>query len=668
VFGFIALSLGCRYIAALLNCFIFVQRVVVLSQKSGLAAAPFGALLGYAPGGVGAYSSDYATASDEDYPRRRSFRNHIDGIYMGYKWQCVEFARRWMYLNKGYIFDDVSMAYEIFNLRSVRVVSSNTLLPLHAFRNGAKQHPEPGSLLIWDDGGEFERTGHVAVVTEVYPDKLRLAEQNVGHQLWPEGQSYCRELRAKVTPEGDYWLECSYGDATILGWVMQTDKAEFAEPGDQADKQLFNLKSCHVEDKGQAHKAWLNVANDDEAAYVDMMGGHKLTSVAADQYRYYILSETAQSELERATDELHGLFMHATDYVLENDELLAKFNLPRSLLAKIRQSWDNRLNQLITSRFDFSMSDQGLKVYEYNCDSASCFMESGKIQGKWGQHFGADLGEDAGRVLFNDLVRAWRKSEVKGLIHILQDDDPEETYHALFMQDVIQAAGLQSQLISDLKTLVWDAQGNIIDSQGKQVNWVWKTWAWETALDQIRQECEADEALQQLEVETYEPAWQQGKTPRLVDVLLRKNVMVFEPLWTLIPSNKAILPVLWTLFPNHPLLLNTSFDLTPELQATGYVVKPIVGRCGANIQLIDKNDQLLEQTEGGFAAQDQIYQQLFPLPQVDGYYVQVCTFTAAGSYAGSGLRVDPSMIVSKNSDCMALRFVADNDYLKLESD
>ena len=38
----------------------------------------------------------------------------------------------------------------------------------------------------------------------------------------------------------------------------------------------------------------------------------------------------------------------------------------------------------------------------------------------------------------------------------------------------------------------------------------------------------------------------------LVDLLLRPEVMVYEPFWTLIPSNKAILPILWHMFPEHP--------------------------------------------------------------------------------------------------------------------
>ena len=86
-----------------------------------MPAAPFGAVLGIAPGGVTAHSSDYDSADERAYPNRAAFRSEVDGVYLGYKWQCVEFARRWLYVNRGYVFDDVAMAYEIFrNPRSGR--------------------------------------------------------------------------------------------------------------------------------------------------------------------------------------------------------------------------------------------------------------------------------------------------------------------------------------------------------------------------------------------------------------------------------------------------------------------------------------------------------------------------------------------------------------------
>nr|WP_254700783.1 glutathionylspermidine synthase family protein [Paraglaciecola mesophila] len=615
--------------------------------------------------GVVSYSSDYDSVDENHYPNRKAFRSYYDGIYMGYKWQCVEFARRWLYINKGQIFNDVAMAYEIFKLRSIRDVVNNVELPLNAFANGAKRRPEVGSMLIWDEGGEFEHTGHIAIVTEVFDNKIRVAEQNMNFSPWPVGQHYAREIEAKIGASGDYWLKCAFSESTILGWVTQTADPTHSESLPDANPALFNIKQVEHAHSDANERPWLNIANEDESAYVDMMQGHWLSSIEQDYYKYFVVSQGAQDMLESATDELHGLFMHATDYVLQHPELLAAFELPPSILPKVLRSWDNRNNQLITSRFDFAMSASGLKVYEYNCDSASCYMEAGKVQGKWARHLGIKSGTDNGAHLFKELVEAWRKCDVvagpNATIHVLQDTDPEEDYHALFMKKAIEGAGFKSVRVIGLNTLKFGEQGQILDQFGHPIHWVWKTWAWETALEQLRQESETGRSITRSAKDKMAK-----EAVHLSDVLLNDNIMVYEPLWTLIPSNKAILPVLWSLFPNHPLLLNTSFELNDELKASGYVIKPIVGRCGENIQLIDSNSKVLDDKGGAFGEREQIYQQLFALPKIDNYYVQLCTFTAAGHYAGSNVRVDKSMIIGKNSDCMALRTLEDDAFLRLK--
>jgi glutathionylspermidine amidase/synthetase len=621
--------------------------------------AKFGAVLGVAFGQVPVYSCDYASADDEELPTRQAYRSYVDGVYMGHKWQCVEFARRWLYRNYGYVFDDIAMAYDIFRLATVRLVRDNKLLPLRSFKNGSLHPPEPGCLLIWDEGGEFETTGHVAIVTEVTPDYLRVVEQNVGDRIWPAGQNYSRQIKAETTPEGHYWLECSFGDAKILGWVIQTSDDTYAERIEPTNPGLFNVAAREVEPQSGQSAAWLNVANDDEAAYVEFMEGHKLHGNPDEQRKYFCLSESAMGELRRATNELHALFMHATGYVLSDDSRLEPFNIPRALWPKIHQSWDNRRNQMITGRFDFSLSERGLKVYEYNCDSAACHLETGKIQGKWAEHFGCDDGYDPGQKLHELIAGAWQHSDVNDVLHIMQDRDAEETYHALFMQEAMTEAGIRSKVIRGVEGLSWEPDGRIADADGVRVKWVWKTWAWETALDQLRAECEDGEiALTD---------WSAGNLPkhppRLVDVLLRKDVMVYEPLWTLIPSNKAILPVLWAMFPEYPYLLNTSYALTDELKRTGYVVKPIVGRGGANIRIYDSDEVLRAETQGRFDDRDQVFQELFPLPCAGGYNVQVSTFSAAGRYAGACVRVDESEVITMASENFPLRVIKDSDLL-----
>ena len=189
------------------------------------------------------------------------------------------------------------------------------------------------------------------------------------------------------------------------------------------------------------------------------------------------------------------------------------------------------------------------------------------------------------------------------------------------------------------------------------MRWVWKTWAWETALDQLREECEQDDSR----MDAYEFDQVRTGSPRLVDVLLRSEVVVFEPLWTLIPSNKAILAVLWMLFPDHPFLLNTQFSLTNELKLNGFAEKPIAGRCGHNISLIEKNT-VLEATGGKFENQDVIYQELCMLPQVNRLNIQLCSFSVVGSYAGACMRTDNSVLITGDSDLLPMRIIEDDEF------
>ena len=631
-----------------------MARVSTLTDSTSPAAEPFGAILGTTHGGVTAHSSDYESADPLDHPDHDSYRHFIDGEYMGYKWQCVEFARRWLYLNHGVVFDDVPMAYDIFRLRSLRRVSDDQRLPLQAFHNGAVRHPQPGCLLIWNEGGEFHVTGHVAIVIEVLPDRVRIAEQNVHHTPWPAGQSWSRELPARIDAEGGYWIQATLPGASILGWMLQTDDPDHAVPLEETDPALFDIGVAGVVEAGQHARPWLDLAREDEAAFVAAMAGHRLTTEVADQYRYFRLSETALDELRRATDELHAMFMHATQVVLNDDKLLALFNIPEVLWPRLRVSWERRRGQMITGRFDFSVSHRGVKVYEYNADSASCHMETGRVQGKWAAHFGCDDGRDPGDDLFDALVKAWRDAGVDDVLHIMYDADMEEAYHARFIRSAAEAAGIECRMIRGVTGLAWNAAGEVIDPRGHPIRWVWKTWSWETALDQLRDECIEDDRVPiALGPEGARRA------PRLADVLLRRDVVVFEPLWTLIPSNKAILPILWSIFPNHPYLLDSRFEPAPDFGEGGYVVKPIVGRCGANISIYSADDTLLTETDGKFDDRAQIYQAYFGLPNIEGLNVQVCTFSVDGMYGGACVRVDPSLVITTDSDLLPLRVVPD---------
>ncbi|MBF0103918.1 MAG: glutathionylspermidine synthase family protein [Deltaproteobacteria bacterium] len=413
----------------------------------------------------------------------------------------------------------------------------------------------------------------------------------------------------------------------------------------------LNIRPAEVENKGQLQHDWLDTANPDEAAYVYAAQGHRLATYEADEYRYYCISQAAFAEIKKATDTLHEMFLNATDFVLHDTKTLERFNLPRSVWPRLRASWHHRKNQMITGRLDFAVSEQGIKIYEYNADSAACYMECGKIQDKWARHFGCTEGVSAGKGLQAALIAAWQKSKIKGIVHVMHDHDVDETYHALYMKSLMERAGLKCKAIKGTMGLSRRDDGVVVDPDGEPIRWVWKTWAWETALDQIRGK-HAGHKGQDI------ASTNKDSSPNLADVLLNEGAVVYEPFWTLITSNKALLPVLWHMYPQHPYLLETQFALTQTLKQTGYIIKPIVGRCGANIQVIHNNHLVLK-TNGQFENQHNIYQQYFPLPVINGNNVQISTFTVSGSFAGAVARMNPTQIIEADSNLLSLRVVED---------
>ncbi|NCX49122.1 MAG: CHAP domain-containing protein, partial [Gammaproteobacteria bacterium] len=297
---------------------------------------------------------------------------------MGYKWQCVELARRWLYINRGYVFEDVPMAYDIFDIKSF-LTRDGLRLPAYAFRNGARRKPEVGALLIWSPAGEFERTGHVAVITEVLENSVRIVEQNVEHHGWGDLE-WARSLSLSENSRGEFTIECTYGDTHILGWVMQTADKTHASRHKRPAKELFKLFSSQI---NPLRPDWLDAKDAVNQAYIKSMGGHKTSSDERNEGIYFYVSKTAENEIERATNELHVMFLKATDHVIRNPELLQKFNFPDALIPRIEKSWRNRRNESLLGRFDFAMTEGGLKLYEYNVDSAGCYPEAGQILGQW---------------------------------------------------------------------------------------------------------------------------------------------------------------------------------------------------------------------------------------------------------------------------------------------
>ena len=134
--------------------------------------------------------------------------NYLNGTFTGIRWQCVEFARRYMIINSNITFNEVTNAYEIFKLNYFINLNSNVKIPIKKILNGSIIAPKVGSLLIWDKYVDLNRTGHVAVITKVQiPYYIVISEQN-----WHTNK-FSRKLYIKYS--NGFIIQ----DKNIIGWI-----------------------------------------------------------------------------------------------------------------------------------------------------------------------------------------------------------------------------------------------------------------------------------------------------------------------------------------------------------------------------------------------------------------------------------------------------------------
>ena len=165
----------------------------------------FGNLLGVSPSGVEAYSN----CSNQCVNPEPQF---IHKTFTGIKWQCVEYARRWLLVNFKVVYGDVDIAEDIWNVNHVQSPDSDKHFEFVSIVNGAEDgNLQRGDLLIYSRA--FYGTGHVAVVLEVDAQNqlIRVGEQNYSNKAWQH--NYAREIHY-IENEGRIWLLDEY----LIGW------------------------------------------------------------------------------------------------------------------------------------------------------------------------------------------------------------------------------------------------------------------------------------------------------------------------------------------------------------------------------------------------------------------------------------------------------------------
>lgn len=335
-----------------------------------------------------------------------------------------------------------------------------------------------------------------------------------------------------------------------------------------------------------------------------------------DETAYYTFSTSEIDELEEATAELHEMCIAAAEHVIDK-KLYDRLMIPAQAVPLIERSWEQD-EPSIYGRFDFAYDGHTPpKLLEYNADTPTALLEASVIQWFWLKERFPEA--DQFNSIHEKLIEGWR-----GLKQYLDEplyfgcvkDAPEDLGNLEYLRDTAIQAGLQTDLVF-VEDLGFDSvNSQYVDTLDNPIASMFKLYPWEW-----------------LNSEFFGRYLQQS------------GIIMIEPAWKMILSNKGILPILWELNPRHPNLLEASFDA--EHFRDNYVSKPLLSREGGNI-CIHRSGTTTEY-EGSYGGKGTIYQELAQMPSFAGNYPVIGSWVISGEPAGIGIREDRQEVTTNAS-------------------
>ncbi|RRS32503.1 MAG: glutathionylspermidine synthase [Epsilonproteobacteria bacterium (ex Lamellibrachia satsuma)] len=313
-----------------------------------------------------------------------------------------------------------------------------------------------------------------------------------------------------------------------------------------------------------------------------------------------VISEADAEAYYEAANTLYDMFVEAGEYVIENN-LFHEIGIPFNLVEIIKESWENDVHWHLYGRFDLAGGIDGkpIKLIEFNADTPTALFETAIIQWAMLKQNGLEEAQQ-----FNALYEALLEN-FKRLVTLEEDvttfearyegweflftsirGNAEEENTVRLLQHIATEAGYTTQF-AYIDEIEFSAEEGIFYNDKQYELW-FKLIPWE------------DIALEESDLAML-----------LTNIIKNQKAIIFNPAYTLLFQSKGILKILWDLYPNHPLLLESSFE---PLQGQKQVSKPLFGREGGNVTILDEKGQKVEEIGGEYGKHKMLYQAYTELP------------------------------------------------------
>lgn len=113
-------------------------------------------------------------SNGKDYMSSHGLNFSSDGYYYGYKWQCVEFVKRFYYIVYNHSMPDGAGNAKYFFNPMLAQGEFNEQRGLFQYHNGGDVKPQPGDILVFSEG----KYGHVAIISATGQGWVEVIQQN----------------------------------------------------------------------------------------------------------------------------------------------------------------------------------------------------------------------------------------------------------------------------------------------------------------------------------------------------------------------------------------------------------------------------------------------------------------------------------------------------------
>ncbi|MBT0759477.1 glutathionylspermidine synthase family protein [Campylobacter lari] len=359
-----------------------------------------------------------------------------------------------------------------------------------------------------------------------------------------------------------------------------------------------------------------------EKSYLDQIGFSWHTDNDGSDYldsNLVCVRENEANAYYEAVNELYDMFVAAAQEVIDNDRF-DELGIPFNLVDAIKMSWENDVHWHLYGRFDLAggLDGKPIKLIEFNADTPTSLFESAILQ--WAILKQNNLDESS---QFNNIYEAL-KDNFKRLITLEEDVSEFEKYYEgwkiLFssiagsdedmittklLAHIAREAGFESEF-SFIDEVEFSPEG--VFKNDVNFEYFFKLIPWESI------------AIEEGELAVL-----------LTQIMQNQKAIILNPAYTLLFQSKGIMKILWELYPNHPLLLETSDQ---PLVGKKCVKKPVFGREGANVSIIEANGDVSFETKGDYQNNRFVYQEFAEFNKNENDYYQAGVFFA---YEGCGL-------------------------------